>query len=198
MRWCADLKRAILWRMDELPDRPVGLWPALARACSGLERNLRPAPGPDLKKLSGVVALAMILAIPMEPAAQSRRADPNPDATIEIEEVRVGVLVLGGTFGGGRLHFGGRDHAFTVNGLEFGSVGVSSLSARGEVFGLARLQDFAGRYTQEAAPQPPGGESGPEQLRLRNAAGVVIRLRSERDGAVLRVTDAGLNIQFRQ
>lgn len=175
---------------------------------SGL--SLMPSPGcprhergmlrarPDLARRAGAIALALTLALPFGTGAQTRRADPNPDATIEIEEVRVGLLVLGGTLGGGRLHFQGRDYAFTVRGLELGNVGISSLSARGEVFGLRRLEDFAGRYTQETAPRPPGGEDGPEQLRLRNAAGVAIRLRSERDGAVLRTTDAGLDIQFRR
>lgn len=158
------------------------------------------SPAPSITRRQGGRALLLLAGLlpPVGALSQTRRADPNPDATIEIEEVRVGLLVLGGTLGGGRLRFRGTEHAFSVRGLEFGSVGVSSLSARGEVFRLSRLEDFAGRYTLETLPQPPGGAGGPEQLRLHNEAGVAIRLRSDRDGVVLRVTDAGLEIQLRR
>jgi hypothetical protein len=88
-----------------------------------------------MRRRTGLVALLALAATPA--AAQQRgRPDPNPDASVEIEQVRVGVLALGGSVGGGRLRFRGEEHRFTVRGLEFGSVGVSSLSARGEVFGL--------------------------------------------------------------
>lgn len=138
------------------------------------------------------------LLLPANARSQAGGADPNPDASIEIEEVRVGLMVLGGAFGGGRLRFRGSEYPFSVRGLEVGSVGISSLSARGEVFGLSRLEDFSGHYTLETLPQPPGGRGGPEQLRLRNEAGVAIRLRSDRDGVVLRVNDAGLDLQLRR
>lgn len=130
--------------------------------------------------------------------AQRSRPDPNPDASIEIEQVRVGVLAVGASIGGGRLHFRGEEHRFSVRGLEFGSVGVSSLSARGEVFGLRRLQDFAGRYTEQVVPrQRVEGPAGPETRWLRNAAGVELRLRTERAGGQFRINDAGVTIELR-
>jgi hypothetical protein len=130
--------------------------------------------------------------------AQRNRPDPNPDASIEIEQVRVGVLAVGASVGGGRLHFRGEEYRFTVRGIEFGSVGVSTLSARGEVFGLRRLQDFAGRYTEQVAPrQGTAGQAGPETRWLRNAAGVELRLRTERAGGQFRFNDAGVTIELR-
>lgn len=130
--------------------------------------------------------------------AQRNRPDPNPDASIEIEQVRVGVLAVGASVGGGRLHFRGQEHRFSVRGIEFGSVGVSSLSARGEVFGLRRLEDFSGRYTEQVAPrQRVEGQSGPETRWLRNAAGVELRLRTERAGGQFRFNDAGVTIELR-
>jgi hypothetical protein len=125
------------------------------------------------------------------------RRDPNPDASVEIEQVRVGVLAVGGSVGGGRLHYRGEEHAFRVRGLEFGTVGVATLSARGEVFGLSRLEDFPGRYEEQVAPTPPGGEGGPETRWLRNAAGVEMRLRTERGGGMLRIGPAGVTIELR-
>jgi hypothetical protein len=65
------------------------------------------------------------------------------------------------------------------------------------VFGLARLEDFPGRYEEEVAPTPPGGEGGPETRWLRNAAGVEMRLRTERAGGVLRISPGGVTIEFR-
>lgn len=131
-------------------------------------------------------------------AAQQRRPDPNPDASIEIEQVRVGILAVGGSIGGGRLRYRGEEFAFSVRGIEFGSLGVSTLSARGEVFGLRRREDFAGRYTEQVQPRFRGeGAQGPETRWLRNAAGVEIRLRTERVGGQLRFNDAGVTMEFR-
>ena len=130
--------------------------------------------------------------------AQRNRPDPNPDASIEIEQVRVGVLAVGASVGGGTLNFRDEEYRFTVRGIEFGSVGVSTLSARGEVFGLRRLQDFAGRYTEQVAPrQGAAGQAGPETRWLRNAAGVELRLRTERAGGQFRFNDAGVTIELR-
>jgi len=131
-------------------------------------------------------------------AAQQRgRPDPNPDGSVEIEQVRVGVLAVGASVGGGRLRFRGEEHRFTVRGIEFGSLGVSSLSARGEVFNLRRIEDFAGRYAERTAPRPPGSPAGPETRFLRNPAGVELRLRTDRAGGQWRIGEAGVTIELR-
>jgi hypothetical protein len=125
-------------------------------------------------------------------AAEER--DPNPDATVEIEEIRVGFLFLGGSIGGGRLRHRGAEHAFTITGLGTGSLGVSTLQARGEVFGLDRVEDFPGTYgeTQAAAV---AGQDAPLQVRwLSNAKGVRLRLRSTRAGVMLEVSASGVVI----
>ncbi|NMJ43648.1 hypothetical protein GWK16_20545 [Roseomonas sp. JC162] len=145
-----------------------------------------------------IAVLSFLAALPASAQQQRARRDPNPDATIEIEQVRVGVLAVGASVGGGRLHFRGEEHRFSVRGIEFGSVGVSSLSARGEVFGLRRLEDFGGRYTEEVTPRYRGdGASGPETRWLRNPAGVELRLRTDRTGGQFRFNDAGVTIELR-
>jgi hypothetical protein len=157
------------------------------------------------KRARRTAAVAMLgaligLVVPTAVAQQRGRAqrpDPNPDASIVIEQVRVGVLAVGGSIGGGRLRLRGEEHPFSVRGLEFGSIGVSSLSASGEVFNLRRLEDFPGRYEERAAPRPPGGEGGPTTYVLRNGAGVEIRLRAERVGGQLRFAPAGVTIELR-
>jgi hypothetical protein len=129
--------------------------------------------------------------------AQQRRPDPNPDASIVIEQVRVGVLAVGAAVGGGRLRFRGEEFPFSVRGLEFGSLGIATLSASGEVFNLHRLEDFSGRYQERVAPRPPGGQGGPETRFLRNQAGVELRLRTERAGGQFRTAPAGVTIELR-
>ncbi|MEN0072868.1 MAG: hypothetical protein AAGC69_00695 [Paracraurococcus sp.] len=146
-------------------------------------------------RLAATVAFGLLVASPA--LAQQRRADPNPDAFIEIEQVRIGVLAVGAAIGGGRLRFRGEEHSFSVRGLEFGSIGVASLSASGEVFNLRRLSDFSGRYEERLAPRPPGGEGGPETRFLRNAAGVELRLRTDRTGGQLRFAPGGVTIALR-
>ena len=144
--------------------------------------------------------LGMLLALPAVARAQQRaprRPDPNPDGSIVIEQLRVGILAVGAAVGGGRLRFRGEEHSFSVRGLEFGSVGVTSLSASGEVFNLRRLEDFPGRYEERVAARPPGGEGGPETRFLRNAAGVELRLRTDRAGGQWRVGQAGVTIELR-
>ncbi|WP_244459151.1 hypothetical protein [Roseomonas fluvialis] len=146
------------------------------------------------------LVLSAVLALPaLRPALgqQRGRPDPNPDGTVEIEQVRVGVLAVGTSIGGGRLRFRGEEHRFSVRGIEFGSVGVSSLSARGEVFNLRRLEDFAGRYTERVVPRTPGAPGGPETRFLRNQAGVELRLRTERAGGQWRFNEAGVTIELR-
>lgn len=149
-------------------------------------------------------ALAGFCLLPMLPAGRpaaaqprQRRPDPNPDAFIAIEQVRVGILAVGAAVGGGRLRFRGEEYSFSVRGLEFGSLGLASLSASGEVFNLRRLEDFPGRYEERAAPRPPGGEGGPTTYFLRNPAGVELRLRTERAVGQLRFAPAGVTIELR-
>jgi hypothetical protein len=158
------------------------------------------------KREGAVLAVAALLAsgivwpigaLAQQRARQGARPDPNPDAFVEIEQVRVGVLAVGASVGGGRLRFRGEERSFSVRGLEFGSVGVASLSATGEVFNLRRLEDFAGRYEERVAPRPPGGEGGPETRFLRNPAGVELRLRTGRVGGQLRFSPSGVTIELR-
>jgi hypothetical protein len=140
---------------------------------------------------------AALLAMPA--LAQPGTPDsPPPDASLGIEQVRVGVLALGASVGGGRLRFGGEEYAFTVRGIELDSIGVASLSVRGEVFGLRRLEDFAGHYTEQAEPDARGDAPGGQAARrLRNAAGVEMRLWTERSGGPLRLSEAGITIELR-
>ncbi len=130
----------------------------------------------------------------------AQRADPNPDATVEIEEVRVGIGVVATSIGGGRVRWRGEEYSFRIRGLTMGAIGVTSLQARGEVFALARLEDFSGNYAEdppETPPDPNAPPGGPIMRFLRNPNGVRLRLRATRDGAILEISPGGLNIELR-
>ena len=55
---------------------------------------------------------------------------------------------LGSGNGGGVLKYKGDTYAFSVGGLRVRGIGVSKIEARGELYGLQRLSDFAGAYVQ--------------------------------------------------
>jgi len=123
------------------------------------------------------------------------QGDPNPDASVWIEEIHVGLFGRTSGFGGGRLRFQGEVHAFTVEGISVAGTGVTSVRAQGEAFSLRRLQDFPGIYTEvRGAPV-----DGPVEVYwLRNPRGVRLRLRSARAGALLRFGESGLTITLDQ
>lgn len=141
---------------------------------------------------------ATALAASAATALPARAADPNPDATVEIEETRIGIGALSGTIGGGRLRFQGEEFRFSVRGLAAGGLGVSSLQARGEVFSLRRVEDFEGEYKQTAADDFEDETGQMTVLFLRNERGVRLRLRATRSGIVLSIPDGAVTIGWRR
>ncbi len=122
-------------------------------------------------------------------------ADPNPDASLWIEELHVGLFGRSRTVGGGRLRYRGEIHSFSIQGLSVAASGFTSVRAQGEVFDLRRLEDFTGSY-REVRPPGPDGDGPVEVHWLRSERGVRIRMRSSRAGARLRFDEAGLAIEL--
>ncbi|MCP5452283.1 MAG: hypothetical protein H6972_17355, partial [Gammaproteobacteria bacterium] len=71
--------------------------------------------------------------------------DARPDARMEFSGFSVGLL-LGYSQGQGTLVFQDRQYRFSVSGLKVATVGISQLSAVGQVYRLRDVADFAGRY----------------------------------------------------
>jgi len=107
----------------------------------------------------------------------------KPDATVSMHEVQVAYLASGGG-GSGTLHHQGRDYPFTVAGLGVGGIGASTLTAEGEVYRLPSPEAFAGAYAQGRYGFAIGTASGGE-LWLQNQAGVIMKLRTRREGLML-------------
>lgn len=151
----------------------------------------------DRRSILASLCTLLVAAAVSARAQQPRRPDPNPDAFVEIEQLRVGIMAAGTAVGGGRLRSQGQEYSFSIRGLEFGKLRLASLSATGEVFNLRRLEDFAGHYEEYLASHSPGEEDEPEIRFLRNQAGVEVRLRTDRVGGQVRIAPTGVTIELR-
>jgi len=128
-------------------------------------------------KITGYLLLAAaLLASGLVLAAEAKQ----PVGKVSIEEEQFG-LILGGSIGSGSLTFEGKEHPFKLKGLSAGvNVGISKMSAVGEVYDLNAVSDFPGTYTKLDASVALGGGMG--GLRLKNENGVVMTLHSRTKG----------------
>ena len=137
------------------------------------------------RKMTGSVLLAAALLVGgLALAADAKK----PSGTVTIDETQF-AFILGGSVGGGTLTFQGKEYPFKVGGLTAGAnVGVSKMSAAGEVYDLADISKFPGTYTKlEASVTLGGGVGG---LHLKNENGVIMRLESRTQGLQLNVGSA--------
>lgn len=137
------------------------------------------------RKMTGPVLLATTLLVgSLALAADAKK----PSGTVAIEETQF-AIILGGSRGGGTLTFQGKEHPFRIGGLTAGvNVGISRMSAAGEVYDLTNISQFPGTYTRLDASIALGGGVG--GLRLRNENGVIMRLESRTQGLQLNVGSA--------
>jgi opacity protein-like surface antigen len=117
----------------------------------------------------------------------------QPVGKVSIEETQFG-LILGGSKGGGVLTFEGKEHHFKLMGLSAGlNIGVSKMSATGDVYDLKQIGQFPGTYTKLDASVALGGGLG--GLRLKNENGVIMTLHSRTAGADLNLgTVSGVTV----
>jgi hypothetical protein len=103
--------------------------------------------------------------------------------TVRIEQVQI-AFIGSGNLGGGDLQYQGASHSFTIGGLGVGGIGISKITATGEVYNLAKLSDFPGAYGQARYGFALGTLSAGE-LWLQNPQGVYLKLKAEREGLML-------------
>lgn len=139
----------------------------------------------NIRKITGPVLLATTLLVgSLALAADAKK----PSGTVAIDETQF-AFILGGSVGGGKLMFEGQEYPFKIGGLTVGvNVGVSKMSAAGEVYDLTDISKFPGTYTKLDASIALGGGVG--GLRLKNENGVIMRLESRTQGLQLNVGSA--------
>ena len=79
-----------------------------------------------------------------------------------------------------------------MKGLNAIAVGITAIEARGEVYNLQDLDDFAGKYvgTGEGAALVKGSAG----LVVKNFKGVVLNLKASQTGLELKLANEGLSI----
>lgn len=130
-----------------------------------------------VRKILGSIIVTLTLLV----GVQAFAADAEkPVGKVSIEEKQFGLL-LGGSTGSGILTFHGKKIPFELKGLSAGlNVGVSKMSAVGEVYALKDISQFPGTYTKVDAAVAVGGGAG--ALHLKNENGVVMTLHSRTKG----------------
>ena len=120
-------------------------------------------------------------------------AQQEPVASIKIDDTQLGFIV-GGSWGGGVLTYKGVDYAFKIKGLKVGTIGISKVSAVGNVYNMNDLSKFSGTYVAgQAGIAIAGGVGG---TILENQNKVVIRLSSTQKGVALNIGVDGITIEL--
>jgi hypothetical protein len=141
------------------------------------------------------VLIAAMMAAPASQAdAQTSRA-LRPSGRISIEQAQL-AFIGSAAVGGGTLYFRGRTYPFTINGLGIGGIGASKIRATGEVYQLSRVTELQGVYGQVRLGWALANQ-GDGRLWLQNDKGVVLRLRTKREGLMLAAGADAVRIQLR-
>jgi hypothetical protein len=121
-------------------------------------------------------------------------AEPAPSGTVKLSSKAVAIGV-GVTWGDGTLSFDGRNYPFSVEGLSVVDLGVSNITASGEVFNLKNVSDFSGNYAAGEAGIAIAG--GPTDTIMKNENGVVLRLHGTQQGARLTLAAQGVKLTIK-
>jgi hypothetical protein len=119
-------------------------------------------------------------------------AYPSGTVSIDLTSVAAGV---GASWGSGVLRYQGNTYRFKVTGLTVGDVGISTVSAVGNVYYLNKASDLAGNYAAVGAGLAVAGGVG--GITMQNQKGVQIQLYTVQQGLQLTIGPQGFNIEMR-
>ena len=144
-----------------------------------------------MKKSLLVLALIAMMALAIPLMAQ---AEEKPDATVYFKTHNIAVGV-GVTWGEGTLTYKGKEYKFSIDGLSLLDLGVGDVEAKGNVYNLKKVADFAGTYSSVKAGAAFGKGVAAEQL--VNDAGVKLNLKATQQGARLTLAPGGMKIKLK-
>jgi hypothetical protein len=113
------------------------------------------------------------------------------DATVELTTGSVSAGI-GLSWGSGVLTYNGKQYNFKIDGLSVGSVGIQNATARGKVYKLKKVADFAGNYAAVAVGMAVGGGAGTKTM--KNDKGVIMDLISTNQGVDFTFGPQGVKI----
>ncbi len=161
-----------------------------------MHENL-PAQQFNRRTMVGLLAAGSLIPVALARRADAQQSAGSASGTVTMEQTQVSLLANAG-WGHGTLDFQGHAYKFRLHNLGVGGIGYSKMSARGNVFGLSKLEDFSGLYGLLAA----GAVAADDQLRggvwLQNPSGVRMHLVPSRQGLALNFGADGLVIQFQK
>ena len=144
-------------------------------------------------KLRGrMIGIALSSLLVVSALAMAQDGPPSGKVWMESRSVAIGIGV---SWGDGKLTFQGKDHAFDVKGLSVIDLGVSKVTATGEVFNLKKLSDFNGNYVAGQAGATVGGGAG--AIIMRNQNGVVMKLTGVGQGVQLTLAGSGVDVALK-
>ena len=136
------------------------------------------------------VLLAIVFCVVMVGTAA---AQDTPSGTVSITSKSI-AIGIGVSWGHGTLKYKGKEYKFSLEGLSVVDVGISTLSASGEVYHLNNISDFAGQFTAfEAAATLAGGGA---YSTMKNQNGVVMKIKSTTKGLSLTLAPKGVKIKM--
>ena len=116
------------------------------------------------KEFLGLVLISFFIASFLTPNVSNAKQEPV--GSIKIDDTQLGFIV-GGSWGGGVLTYKGVDYAFKIKGLKVGTIGISKVSAVGNVYNMDDLSKFSGTYVAGQAGIAIAGGVGRWQVDSR-------------------------------
>src|SRR4249919_3364891 len=149
----------------------------------------------NFKKIA-ILSLVVAVMTGFTQAASHHRS--GPDATLRLSGGSF-ALGIGFRWGSGTLSYKGKDYPVKVNGLSIGKVGMTGVSAYGEIFNLKHLQDFNGHYNVGAeGTRGVTIAKGKAGTLMTNQAGVIVRLAATQTGLDVNATGGGVDMQIQR
>ena len=146
-------------------------------------------------KKIGIVLLVLGLMTGFTFAAEH---ESKPDATLRLSGGSF-ALGIGFRWGSATLIYKAKEYPVKMNGLSVGKVGMTSVSAHGEVFNLKHLQDFNGHYNVGAeGTRGVTIAKGKAGSIMTNQAGVIVRLAATQTGVDVNATGGGVDMQIQR
>lgn len=144
------------------------------------------------------IGIVLLVIAAMTSGTQAATHESKPDATLRLSGGSF-ALGIGFRWGSGTLTYKGKDYPVKVNGLSIGKVGMTGVSARGEVFNLKHLQDFNGHYNVGAeGTRGVTIAKGKASSLMSNQAGVIVRLAATQTGLDVNATGGGVDMQIQR
>ena len=136
----------------------------------------------------GILSVVFCLTAGLAQAARS-------DATLQLHSGSV-AAGIGISWGKGTLTYKGKQYPVSVSGLSLGKVGITKVTASGEVYHLKRLRDFSGNYTSATADITLGG--GHSGVTMKNQNGVLVVIRATSKGVDLTIGASGVDMKLKK